>query len=56
MTVDERRSRLKSWGLWLGGLYNTTRENFGAATGGVFSFSFFFFLFLFFGAGVEAMC
>lgn len=30
----------------LGGLYNTTRENFSAATGGVFSFSPFPFFFL----------
>lgn len=27
----------------MGGLYNTTRENFAAATGGVFSFPPFFF-------------
>lgn len=51
LTVDESRSRLKSWGLLeVGGLYNTTRENFGAATGGVFSF----FPFSFFFSGPES--
>lgn len=52
LTVDESRSRLKSWALW-GERYNTRRENFGAATGGVFSF---FFSFSFFSGPESRWC
>lgn len=53
MTVDESRSRLKSWGLW-GALYKHHERKLRCSNRWcVFFFSLFLF---FFGAGVEAMC